>query len=197
MSCSMRCCTVKVWDFNCDRLCAALEIWSYWCYKCTELIFVSRFNSDNRIASEHIWTDIKGRSWSVRWYISRIGFYYLYDCIYKTVFRKYRHLKSSCGISKSLCVHIRAEYNDASVFCCVCLHTFKYWLGILQNTCTLIQYNVGIFCQASIIPLSIFVIWNISLFGRDITKSYAWPVNLFLFHCNSSIPLLLLTVTYI
>ena len=47
------------------------------------------------------------------------------------VFRKYRHLQSLCGILHTLCVQVRAEYNDTSVLCCICFHAFKYSLCIL------------------------------------------------------------------
>ena len=60
VSCSMRCSTVKVCDTDRDRLCATLEVWSYWCGQDTELIFISRFNTDNRVASEHVRTYIQG-----------------------------------------------------------------------------------------------------------------------------------------
>ena len=59
VSCSMRCGTVKICNTDRDRFCAALEIRSNRCSKDTELIFISRFYTDNRVASEHVRTYIK------------------------------------------------------------------------------------------------------------------------------------------
>jgi len=50
--------TVKVTDTDRNRLGTTFEIWSYGSSKYTELILISRFNTDNGIASEHIRTYI-------------------------------------------------------------------------------------------------------------------------------------------
>ena len=43
---SVRSGSVKVRNAYYDWFYAAFEIWSYWCYKNSELIFVSRFYAD-------------------------------------------------------------------------------------------------------------------------------------------------------
>ena len=39
-----------------------------------------------------------------------------------------------------------------TILCCIGLQAFKYLLGILQNTGTLIQDNIGIITQFSFLP---------------------------------------------
>ena len=60
VTCSARCSTVKVADTDRDRFCTAFEVRANRCCKDTELIFISRFNTDNRVASEHVRTYIQG-----------------------------------------------------------------------------------------------------------------------------------------
>ena len=62
VSCSMRCGTVEICDTDSDWFCTAFKVWSYRCGKDTELIFVSRFYADYRVASKHIRTYIQGSS---------------------------------------------------------------------------------------------------------------------------------------
>ena len=186
MTCSMRCSTVKVCDTDRDRLCATLEVWSYWCGQDTELVLVSRFNTDNRVTSKHIRTYIQSCTRAIWWYICFICLDRLYNSLYKTVFREYRHFQSSCRICKTLCVEVRTECYDMSVFCCIGFHTFKYSLCILEYTCTLIQCNIRICGQSSFVPFTIFEVGNITIICRNIAESDATPVNVLFFHNISS-----------
>ena len=58
MTCSVRCCSIEIRYLDCKRLCATLKVWANRCCKDSELIFISRLYTDNRIAAEHIRTDV-------------------------------------------------------------------------------------------------------------------------------------------
>ena len=131
MTCSVWCCSIKIWNLDCKWLSTALEVWSNRCCKYSELIFISRFNTYNWIASEHIWTDIKWCTWTIRWYPVLISSYCFSNSFYELIFWEYWHFKSSTRICHSACVHIWSENNCVTILCCVCLHTFKTWLWIL------------------------------------------------------------------
>ena len=104
MSRTIWCCTVKITDTDYDRFCAALEIRTNRCRKYTELILFRRSNSDNRCDTEHIWTDVQRSTGAIRWHVSFVCQNSLYYCIYKFIFRKCRHLKTSCRICHTLCI---------------------------------------------------------------------------------------------
>ena len=101
---SMRCRTVKVADTNGKGLCAALKIRSYRCSQNSELVFVSRLYSDNRIASEHIRTYVKSCTASERRYISLICFYHFLNSLHKSILGENRHFKTGCTLLKSLSI---------------------------------------------------------------------------------------------
>ena len=52
MSGSVRCCTVKIRNTDCNWLCATLEVRSYWCNQNTELILICRLYADNSVIAE-------------------------------------------------------------------------------------------------------------------------------------------------
>ena len=56
VTCTMRCSTVEIADTDCDWLSAFMEIRAYRCTEQSELIFLSRFNADNRAGCKHIWS---------------------------------------------------------------------------------------------------------------------------------------------
>ena len=56
---SARCGTVEVTDTDRDRFSAAFEVRSNRCCEDTELIFVSRFNTDYSVGTEHVRTKIE------------------------------------------------------------------------------------------------------------------------------------------
>ena len=56
--CSMRRCAVEIRDTDGDRFYAAFEVGAYRRGKYTELIFICRLYSDDRVDSEHIRSDI-------------------------------------------------------------------------------------------------------------------------------------------
>ena len=87
---------VIITDTDGNWLCAALEIWSYRCTEHTELIFIRWFYTDYRICSHHVWSDVKCCTGAIWWNVCSICFYYLLYCIYKTLFREYRHFQSAC-----------------------------------------------------------------------------------------------------
>ena len=53
------CCTVKIADADGQRLYAAFEVRANRSGEYTELVFIGWFYADNRVASEHIGTDIQ------------------------------------------------------------------------------------------------------------------------------------------
>ena len=73
ITCSVRSCSVHIRYSYCNRLSAALKVRSYRSCENSELILCCRLNTDYRITSEHIWSDIKRSTASVRWNICRIS----------------------------------------------------------------------------------------------------------------------------
>lgn len=59
MTCTMRSSPVKICDTDSKRLYASLEVRANRGGKYPELIFVSRFYTDDRICPKHIGTDIR------------------------------------------------------------------------------------------------------------------------------------------
>ena len=190
VSCSMRCGAVKVWYAQCQWFHAALEVRSNRSGKYTELIVSSRFYTNYGIDSEHIRSDIKCCSCSVRWNVSFICLYCLNNSINEFIFRERRHLKTFRWVDHTLRIEVRTESDNVSILCCVSLHSFKYCLCILKNSGTFIHDDVRIFCETTFIPCSIFIISYKTLICRDISESDIFPVNVFFLHCSkSSIPL--------
>ena len=178
----MRCCTVHIRYADGDRFCSAFEVRTYRSSKDTELILSCRFYTNNRINTKHIRTNIQRCSASIRRYICCICFYNIYNCLYKTIFRKYRHLQSSLRICHTFCVQIRAEGNDFTLLGCISFNSLKTGLCILKYTCTFTHGNHWIVNQSTFIPCSIFIVGNKSLIGWHISKAKVAPVNVFLFH---------------
>ena len=171
MTCSVRSSTVKIRHADGQRLNTAFEIRTNRCSKYTELIFFCRLYSDNRADTEHIRSDIKWSTWSVRRYIGCIGLYSIDNCFNEFIFRECRHLKTLCRICETGCIQVRAKDNSTSVFCCISFHSFENCLSILKNSCTLTHHNIRIFCQGSLVPASIFKICNKSFVCWYITET--------------------------
>ena len=74
ITCSVRSCSIHIRYSDCEWLGTALEVRANRCCEYSELILCSRLYTDYRVASEHIWSDIKCSTASVRWNISCIGF---------------------------------------------------------------------------------------------------------------------------
>jgi len=100
----MRCCTVIITDTDYDWLCTALEVRTNWCTEYTELILIRWLYTDNRVAAEHIWTDVQGCTGTIWWYPVNIRLYCLYDCINPLILRIYRHLQTLAGICHTGCI---------------------------------------------------------------------------------------------
>ena len=62
------------------------------------------------------------------------------------------------------------------------LQTLKAGLGILQNTGALIHFNGGVGGQTARVPLTVFEIGHKALLGLHVAKSQIAPVDIFLFH---------------
>ena len=163
--------TVKIRYLDGKGLYAALEVRSYRSTEYTELILVSRLYTDNRVGSEHIRTDIQGCACSVRRYIGFICLYCLYNCVYKTILREYRHLQTLCRLNHTLCVQVRTEDNSLALLCGVCLHTLKYRLCVLQNACTLIQDYICVIGETALIPCAILKVGYVTLICLYVTKT--------------------------
>ncbi|GFI64121.1 hypothetical protein IMSAG117_01538 [Lactobacillaceae bacterium] len=188
MTGSARSRTVKITDADGQRLNAALEIRSHRCGEHPELIFIRRLYTDNRITAEHIRAHIQGCTAAVRRHISFICFNCLKHSFHKPLFRKNRHFKAHRTLFHSLCIQIRAEGNNASIRCSICLHTFKNCLRILQDACTFTDDHICILCHNPFIPCAILIIRYESVIRLDITKSKICPIDILLFH-HTALPL--------
>ena len=73
MTGSVRCRAVEVGDTDGQGLSATLEVRSYRSAQDTELIFVRRLYTDDRIAAEHIRTNVQSCTAAVRRYESIVG----------------------------------------------------------------------------------------------------------------------------
>ena len=168
---SVRSCPVKVRYTDGQRLCAAFEVGTNRSTEDTELVFICRFYTDNRIAAKHVGTDVQSGAGTVRRYISSIGFHNRNNGVYPFILGEYRHFQSLAGIFHTGCVQIRAEGYNMAVFCSVRFQTFEAGLGILQDAGTLIDHNIGIGGKRTLIPCSIFIIGYKSFVSLDISKS--------------------------
>ena len=97
MTGSVRCRTVKVGDTDGQRLNAALEVRSYRSAQDTELIFVRRLYTDDRIAAEHIRTNVQSCTAAVRRYESIVRLNRLGNSFHETLLGENGHLQSCCG----------------------------------------------------------------------------------------------------
>ena len=104
ITCSMRCCSIKIRNLNNNRFCTTLEVWSNWCYKDSELIFISRLNTDNITSCKHNWSDVKCSTTSKRRNPVFISLYNLFNSINESVFRELWHFKSCSTIKHTLSV---------------------------------------------------------------------------------------------
>ena len=104
------------------------------------------------------------------------------DSFDKTVFREYRHLKTSRGVSHSRCVEVRAEADDVAVFCRISLQTFENGLRVLQNTCRLGDRYGRIIDESALIPCAVPEVRDKSFVCRHVSKTKTAPVDIFLFH---------------
>ena len=141
---SARCGTVIVADTDRDRFGAAFKVRTNRCCKDTELIFVSRFNTDHGVGTKHVRAKIKCCAGTIWRNPCSICLNNLLNSVDKSFLREYRHFKSCCRCSDTLCVQVRTESNDMSVFCCVCLQTLEYTLRILKHTSTLVEYDIRV-----------------------------------------------------
>ena len=182
MSGAVRRRAVKVRDTNRDRLRAALEIRSYRSGKDAELVLFRRLDADDCAASEHIRTDIQCSAAAIRSDPCRIGADNFLDCFDPLVHRIDRHLQTLAGILHALCVEVRTERDDVSVFCRVSLQTLETGLGILQDACTLGDDDLVIVCQDTFIPCSILEVGNETIVCLLVTESQRRPVDILLLY---------------
>ena len=106
---------VKVGYADGDRLGAAFKVGSHRRRKNTELIFLGRLYADDRVASEHEGTDIKGRSGTERGNLVGVGGYGLGNGVDKALLGELGHFQPCGGIHHTLRVQIRAEGDDVPV----------------------------------------------------------------------------------
>ena len=59
---------------------------------------------------------------------------------------------------------------------------------ILKDSGTLVHHDIRIIDQRSLIPFSVLIVCHISFVCRYVTEPEIFPVNIFLLHCESSIP---------
>ena len=97
MTGSMRCRAVEVGDTDGQGLSATLEVRSYRSAQDTELIFVRRLYTDDRIAAEHIRTNVQSCTAAVRRYESIVGLNRLGNSLHETLLGENGHLQSCCG----------------------------------------------------------------------------------------------------
>ena len=185
MSCTMWCRTVKITDTDRNWFCAALEVWSYRCTENTELILIGWFNTDYRSFGKHIWTYVQSSTGAIWRHILCICLYYFFNGLYELVLWAYRHLQTTTGICHSGCIQIRTEHDNSSILCCICFHSLKTSLCILQYTGALAHGNSSVCSESAFIPLAILVSSYKSLCCLMITKTKVGPVYVFLFHFDS------------
>ena len=104
MTGSVRCRTVEVGDTDGNGLSAALEVRSYRGAQDTELVLIRRLYTDDRIAAEHIRTNVQSCAAAVRRYESIVGLNGLGNSLYETLLGENRHLQSCCGRLQTLTV---------------------------------------------------------------------------------------------
>ena len=182
VACSAGSSAVKVRDLERDRLCAALEVRADRCNEDAELVLCCRLDADDCVGTEHIGADVEGRAGAVGRYPRGVRLDDCLDSFDKTVFREYRHLKTSRGVSHSRCVEVRAEADDVAVFCRISLQTFENSLRVLQNTCRLGDRYGRIIDESALIPCAVLEVRDISFVCRHISKAETAPVDIFLFH---------------
>ena len=100
MTGSVRCRTVKVGDTDGQRLNASLEVRS----QNTELILIRRLYTDDRVAAEHIRTDVQSCTAAVRRYESIVRLNRLGNSFHETLLGENGHLQSCCGRLQTLTV---------------------------------------------------------------------------------------------
>ena len=182
---SVRSCSIEITYSYSNSLLATLEVWSNRSCEDSELILLSRLNADNFIWTKHKWSDIKSCTASERWNPIFVSKNYLIYCIKESLLREYSHLKSLACIHHSLCVKVRTECYDMSIFCLICLKSFETRLWIMKNTSTLTHLYCMIWSNYSIIPFSILKIRYIAGISLYITKSKTSPIDIFLSHNNT------------
>ena len=82
-------------------------------------------------------------------------------------------IPASPGASRNLHtrrIEVRAEGNDTAVFRCICFHSLKDSLRILEHASTFIHRNVRVIDKRSSIPFSIFIVRHIPLVCLYIAK---------------------------
>ena len=138
MTSPMRSGTVKVGHTNRDWFSPTLEISTYWCSEDTELVFIRRFNTDNRVGPHHVRTNIERSTSSIRRNKVLVGLNSFNNSFYKALFIEWRHHKALCRIMEALSIKVWAENNNTTILSIISLHAFKYSLCVLENTSTFV-----------------------------------------------------------
>ena len=104
MTGSVRCRTIEVGDTDGQRLSAALEVRSHRGAQDTELILIRRLYTDDRVAAEHIRTNVQSCAAAVRRHESIVRLNRLSNSFHETLLGENRHLQSCCGRLQTLTI---------------------------------------------------------------------------------------------
>ena len=97
-------CPVKVADADGDGLCTALKVGAHRRTEGAELVFAGRLYADDGIRSEHIGTDIEGRTGAEGRHIIGVGLYDLCNGLHEAFLGEYGHFQSLCRVFHPLAV---------------------------------------------------------------------------------------------
>ena len=175
-------CAVQIGDPQGQGLYAALEVGADRRGENTELVNVRGLDANDGVNAEHKGTDVQRSAGTVGRDIGGVGAHGLHDGLHKPILREYGHPHPAAGVSHPGGVQVGAEADDVAVGRGVGLQPLKAGLGVLQNTCALVHLNGGVGGQAARVPLTVFEIGHKALLGLHVAKSQIAPVDIFLFH---------------
>ena len=171
MACTTRSCTVEVRNANRNRFYTVFEVRANRCAEEAELIFVSRFNADDRVGPKDIRAQIESTAAFKGRNIILVGTDDFVDSFHEHIFRNRRHFKPFCRVHQAFCILVRTEGNGTAVFGLVRFQAFKDLLAVLQNAGTFIEDDIRIIRQFSFAPFTVFIIGNVTLCNRLIFKA--------------------------
>ena len=116
MACAARCCTVEVRNADRNRFDAVLEVRADRRAEEAELIFVSRFDADDRVSPKEIRTQVESAAAFKGRNIILIGPDDFVDSFHEHIFRNRRHFQAFCRVHQTFCVLVRTEGDRAAVF---------------------------------------------------------------------------------
>ena len=134
------------------------------------------------LGGKHKGADIQRSAGPIGRHIRGVGADGFHHSLHKFVLGKHGHPHSAAGFRHPGGVQVGAEADDMAVGRRVGLQTLKAGLGILQNTGALIHFNGGVGGQTARVPLTVFEIGHKALLGLHVAKSQIAPVDIFLFH---------------